>query len=122
MDGYEFNEQENEVFRGLATEFKRFGGLWLFAGVALISQFIGWTIGLGFHILYLPLLTMGLFSLVVGVQLIRPSDNLQRVADTEGNDIKEVMTAVNELGGGFKLLNILYVINFIISGIPLFVM
>ena len=61
----------------------------------------------------------GIVFITMGVMFFRPADNFRRVATTQGNDITEVMTGLQELRGGFRLVSILIVVCLVLDVITI---
>ncbi len=57
------------------------------------------------------LLANGLMYIVLAVTIYLPVDNLKRIVQTEGSDIKELMVAFNELDKGWLIANIAMAIS-----------
>ncbi len=93
MAEYEFSEAENRPLRNLrrttmhiAILFVAFGALEL-AGAFLLADVVGRWISLGVAMLFLTL----------GWLYVRPLDNLRRVIDGKGQDIRQIMIALSDL-------------------------
>lgn len=113
MNQYEFSEIHNKRFTSLARKLRLFaiffiliGLIVLLAGIGIISTYL---IG-------------GITSMLVGLTyigqatvLLRPSDNLKRVANTEGADMTELMTAMKELNSGFRIVKYLVIVGIVAS-------
>jgi hypothetical protein len=94
MQEHEFSAEHNALFRALARNLLIVGVLITVGGIATIVQSL---LG-GFR---LWVLIHGIVYCVMGVVFILPADNVRRIATTEGNDIKELMTAFSELDKGW---------------------
>lgn len=103
MATHEFTRDQDTVFASLARRLTYFGVLLIVTGVARITLLLVRPPGEGLSLSLIRYL-IPLVTIVVGVVLWRPSDNFRRVAGTEGHDIPELMTALNELSAGFNLL------------------
>jgi hypothetical protein len=69
----------------------------------------------GLSVTIIILLLIGLVNIVIGVTLWRPADNFRRIVSTEGSDIPELMTGLNELSVGFNLLQYLLLGGFVLA-------
>ncbi len=93
MAEYEFSAQENRHIESLARKLLHISILFLVLGLLqLVESFMlpdptGRWISLAVAILILGL----------GWLFMRPLDNFRRVVSTEGQDIREIMTAIRDL-------------------------
>lgn len=55
------------------------------------------------------------FIIVMAVMLYRPSDNFEKIDDTEGRDIEELMTGINDLMQAFQVIIILVILMMLIG-------
>ena len=77
MSEYEFTQEENIVFEGLSKNMSRFG-----IAIALVgaTRFIAGAVYIpswGFGTRTITAMLMGIFLIVVGIVIFRPSDNLK---------------------------------------------
>ena len=112
MSQYEFSQSDSTTIRKLSVVMKRVGILWIVLGVISFLDNLATTYAFGSDIaLSIGALVFVAMTVGFGVLLLRPVDNLHNVAETEGKDISEMMTAVDELAGGFKIVNIIFVVG-----------
>ena len=119
MSQYEFSEEHGRVI-------ERVGGKVLILGILMA---LGGVVGIAIDIARIgtvPTLTsvastiQSALFLVVGGVLLRPSDNLKRVATTKGKDITELMTALRELNWGTKAVIIVLLVMLILEVVQMF--
>jgi hypothetical protein len=97
MASYEFSDAQNQRLRILRQRLLQVGGLFLaFGAVQLVSSFFladaaGRWISLAASVLLLGL----------GWLYIRPLDNLARVINTKGQDIRQIMIGFRDLRVAF---------------------
>ncbi len=105
MAEYEFTEEQNRVISALAKWLWWLAIVVFLGGVATVIQ---WFLDLSaiLSLTSILLLANGLMYIVLAVTAYLPVDNLKRIVQTEGSDIKELMTAFNELDKGLLLANI----------------
>jgi len=116
MADYEFSEKDNERISGLANVMKWFGLLVALGGaVSTLFAIVGlFTFGFGLESI-LGVIN-GIVLIAFGLAFYLPTDNLKRIATTEGNDIPELMTALGEMNNylgvtlGLIILDIILVI------------
>src|SRR4051812_35865215 len=107
MESFEFTPDQNNVLASLARRLTFVGMLIILTGVGRVVLTLVRGQGEGLSLTVIILLLISLVNIVIGVILWRPSDNFRRIATTEGRDIPELMTALNELSAGFNLLQYL---------------
>ena len=107
MANYEFTDHQNRTMNSLAKRLAIFGILIGLGGVAIVISAIGYLRAEGFSLAHYLFFLIGIVTIVMGIVFYRPSDNLKRIVTTEGSDVQELMTALKELRGGFKLLSYL---------------
>lgn len=111
---YEFNEQENQITGTLARLLKIVGVLFAISGLfGLLYYAIGdealAELMLG-EITEIHSVLIALILIIVGITFYRPTDNLQRIVSTQGNDIQDLMTALKELSAGFNIIMYLFIV------------
>ncbi len=60
-------------------------------------------------------LVQAVIQIGAGWIFLRPSDNLRRIHDTEGNDIAELMTGIEEMSMGFLIAIFLVVLSLVMD-------
>lgn len=117
---YEFNEIENGGFRDLASKMRFVGLMSVIFGVLLMvlglaTLLTGGAGGVGS-------IVQGLFAMFVGIWTRSAAGAFQRIVDTEGNDIGNLMHAVGELRRIYGLQRVLLIIAlvFFALGVILF--
>jgi hypothetical protein len=112
--GYEFSKEENSDFKKLNLRMLALAVAIGLGGIAnLVLYFMdgeSWS-----------LLVSGLLYLVMAVTFFLPLDNFKKIIETEGNDIKELMTAFKELDKGWLVVNIVTALVVIVIIIEIFV-
>lgn len=108
MTQYEFTPEQNKVIGHVALRCVVNAVLLALIGVVGL---IGALITLGDNVVLISIVGIlyGVVFITMGVMFFRPADNFRRVITTEGNDISEVMTGLNELRGGFRLVSIMII-------------
>jgi hypothetical protein len=85
---YEFTDQENVLVNDLAQKMKYVGIFGIILGVVeILSSFFGEKGGI----------ISGVISIIVGVWTINASKFFQKIVDTTGNDMSNLMSALIEL-------------------------
>ncbi len=85
---YEFTDQENVLVNDLAQKMKYVGIFGIILGVVeILSSFFGEKGGI----------ISGVISIIVGVWTINASKFFQKIVDTTGNDMSNLMSALTEL-------------------------
>lgn len=118
---YEFNEEQNDIIKGVGIRFRIIGILLILLGIsALLTGIIGLFSGQS-SLADWALVFLSAVQVVSGVLFYRPTDNFLRIASTSGNDIPELITAFRELANGLKIIVIFAVVGTIlvfISNMP----
>jgi hypothetical protein len=110
MTQYEFTPEQNKIIGHVALRCIVNAVLLALLGlVGLVGAIMSW--GNATPFLSIVGMLYGIVFITIGVTFFRPADNFRRVTTTEGNDITEIMTGLNELRGGFKLVSILIVVS-----------
>ena len=99
---YEFNEEENKIFRSLSRQiifnafFWMLGGLlfYILAFVSIANADI--TPAVSFFL-------DGILQFAIGLSIIRSYDNFNNITNTEGSDIHELIQGLRDLDVSFKL-------------------
>ncbi len=99
MAEYEFTEEQNRIFTALSKWMLLLAIVVFLGGVATVVQWL-------LDPPAILLLANGLMYIVLAVTIYLPVDNIKRIVETEGSDIKELMIAFNELDKGWLLANI----------------
>ena len=102
MSEYEFSKQEEHTIASLGQRMSIVAGLIVATG---ISRIILGLLAEGFSGAVIVFLIIALVNVAIGIVFYRPTNNFKRIATTEGNDIKELMSAFAKLTSGFNLLN-----------------
>ena len=85
---YEFTDQENVLVNDLAQKMKYVGIFGIILGVVeILSSFFGEKGGI----------ISGVISIIVGVWTINASKFFQKIVDTTGSDMSNLMSALTEL-------------------------
>jgi hypothetical protein len=85
---YEFTDQENVLVNDLAQKMKYVGIFGIILGVVeILSSFFGEKGGI----------ISGVISIIVGVWTINASKFFQKIVDTTGTDMSNLMSALTEL-------------------------
>jgi hypothetical protein len=106
MAEYEFTAEENRVIDQVRRKLQHIAVLFLLLGVLqLIGSFLltdpaGRWISVGSAILLLAL----------GWLFWRPLDNFRRIISTEGQDIREVVTAIKDLRAAYLAAEIILIV------------
>ena len=106
MSEYEFSKQEEQTIASLGQRMSIVAGLIAATGIGRIIH--GLVLGggaEGFSGAVIVFLIIALVNVAIGIVFYRPTNNFKRIATTEGNDIKELMSAFAKLTSGFNLLN-----------------
>jgi hypothetical protein len=108
MTQYEFTSEQNKVIGHVALRCMINAVLLALLGVVGL---IGALISLGDNVALISIVGIlyGVVFITMGVMFFRPADNFRRVTTTEGSDITEIMTGLNELRGGFRLVSIMII-------------
>ena len=113
---YEFNAQQNALFRRLATTMK-FVGYAFIASAAMYA--IPTIVTLYSNDVVVALVKVGQVGLIVaaGVWTTRAAANMKSIVETEGNDMEHLMQAMGELNKLFTLGMVLIVIMIVLVGL-----
>ena len=113
MTTYEFKQQENTKIANMVKHLQRFCFLVAIGGLlALINPARGLMQGGGLMEQFAGIVR-GLILIVLAIVIYRPLDNFDKIVKTKGNDISELMVAVDELRVGFTIMVGLVAINLI---------
>ena len=99
---YEFSDEEAENMWVLGNKISIVGLLMVFGGIIGSVNAIR-ELDEDDRLRAIILLFEFLFLIIIGVVLLRPSDNFKRIATSEGKDISELMEGVKEFALGFKI-------------------
>ena len=98
---YEFDDAQNATFAGLA-------GAMLFVGVALLL--VGTIVGCGALMLARSTLAgsavltpLAIALVVIGAQMVHAARRFRRIVTTRGNDISNLMEALDEMAAAFRV-------------------
>jgi hypothetical protein len=110
---YEFNEEEEGVFKSLSNNMTI---VVLLIGAAGIATIIIFAVGplLPFTLNQLLLLIEGILYCVMAVAFYFPIDNFKRIVTTKGRDIDELMTGLKEFDKGVLVVIFLTLANVIV--------
>lgn len=116
MEAYEFTESENQIIGSLANRMK-IASIMLFIGaiiltISAIPEFQADRIDIGMGVA-----AAGLIAIIRAIVFFRPTDNLMNIVNTQGHDVEELMTGVDELTTGFRLMVYLNIIAIISLGL-----
>lgn len=117
---YEFNASQNDAFGDLAMKMRFVGMMGIAAGVLVgIGGIAGLVTGKG--AMGWGSLVQATLSLLVGAWTRSAAAGFQRVVDTQGSDIKNLMIAIDELRRIYGLQKLLFivVIGLLVLAIPL---
>jgi hypothetical protein len=105
---YEFTGEQNDIIGDLAKKMHFVGIMGMLVGLALLATAVGAVLrGRGAA----PIaLTMGVTSLLVGAWTRTASISFQRIVETEGRDIENLMGALAELRRIYALQRILLIV------------
>ena len=102
--GYEFTSQENGVFSDVASSMKFVAILLIILGVINgLSAFIGNFGGL----------VAGVVYLAIGIWTKSAGASIQKIVDTEGNEIAHLMGAMGDLGKLYKFQKWAFIVVFV---------
>jgi hypothetical protein len=111
---YEFTAEQNRVIADLEKKMRLvgivlqiFGVLGTIAGLLLITRN-----GIG-------ALIQGVISLCLGIWTVRAADAFRRIVTTEGQDISNLMAALQQLGRYFGLKYMLIMIGLVLMAVVL---
>ena len=111
MSEVELSRSQNVAFGKLSQRVLYVGVLFVAMGVV---RLITGVIGVEFNFETIMDVVDAILLIVIGVVLYRPADNFKRIVTSAGKDISELMTAVTELGSGFRIVLVLFVIKLIV--------
>ena len=108
MSGYEFNEAQSKIIKGVATRCILQSIFLVVIGLIAVIEAVLMTIQNKLSpTLMIIFVIQGILFIGMGVAFYPPSANFKRVATTKGSDIKELMEGLRKLNFGFKLLIII---------------
>ena len=121
--GYEFTEQENEVFRGLVSGMKRAGGA-IAGGSSILlayqlAQHFNVSLSKAGSVSGLYYLDFGIWCLLscvgilVAALLVKATSGFHAVIHTQGDDIKHLMSGLEKLR---SIVNLIFVTALFGSG------
>ena len=99
---YEFNEEENKIFRSLSRQIIFNAFFWMLGGLLFyILAFVNIanadiTPAVSFFL-------DGILQFAIGLSIIRSYDNFNNITNTEGSDIHELIQGLRDLDVSFKL-------------------
>lgn len=110
---YEFTQDQNDVFEDLAKKM-RFVGLMgiLFGVLSLAGAIAGIAVGNGS--VAGPTLIQAIMLLVVGIWTRTAAEGFQRIVDTQGNDIANLMHALGELRRIYALQRTIFIVGIVL--------
>ena len=111
---YEFNEQENKIFRSLSRQIIFNAFFWMLGGLLFyILAFVNIanadiTPAVSFFL-------DGILQFAIGLSIIRSYDNFNNITNTEGSDIHELIQGLRDLDVSFKLTAFLVICVIIVE-------
>ncbi len=120
-NGYEFTAEQNAVIRDLGRKMQGVGIFMIVLGVLSLA---GFAVGLlGPRAPNLVWIPIAAFFLLIGLWTVRAAREFRQVAETEGQDIPHLMTALEELRKFYTLhfwLFVVYLVLIVLTilGIP----
>ena len=120
-NGYEFTAEQNAVIRDLGRKMQGVGVFMIVLGVLSLAGFGAGFLGPGApSLVWIPIAA---FFLLIGIWTVRAGREFRQVADTEGQDIRHLMTALAELRKFYTLhfwLFVVYLVLIVLTilGIP----
>ncbi len=122
MSSYEFSGNESGRITNWAKQMRLFGILNIILGLVIaiipVQMLFEGGSGAAHWVGLVVRLMNAVASIALGVVLLRPIDNLKRVVNSTGSDVKEMLTALSELLGGFKIVyivSIFYVVVLVLE-------
>ena len=109
-EGYEFTDEENKVFHQLSSSMKFVGGVLVVLGVIGLFEVLQGDYGEVFD---------GVVQLVVGILTIIASKPIQKIVDTEGDDITHLMNAMKVLLKLYNIKKYVYISVMVVIGLIL---
>lgn len=103
MSEHEFTTEQNKVFSNLYKRMLLMAILVLVGGAySIVFALTG-----SFQLL---LIVSGILYVVMAITFYLPLDNFKKIISTEGQDITELMTALNEMDKGWFIVNVFSVL------------
>jgi uncharacterized membrane protein len=108
---YEFNEQENLSIRKLFRQMNFVGIFLVIIGVLfVIFGLVKLFSHEARHLASIMSLVLGIISLALGIITMRSSNSFKKVVKTEGNDIANLMKAIDRLTTWFSIITTMIII------------
>ena len=123
MSEYEFTGEQNQAFDKLAKTLRNFAiafGIW--AALLLVMGVVGMGGGIGTGwspISSIVVIFAGIVGVIIAFLFLKPVGNFRRITTTEGNDITELLTALENLNKSHNLFRIAVAVAFLASFIGL---
>ncbi len=126
MAEYEFSEEDNKTFDLLSGALRRFALTFAAFAVLLALMGIIWiatgmpnpspdsSAGVDAYWLIIVAYVGIPATAALAVMFLKPLDNLERITTTEGQDISELLVALDDLNQSFGLLRIFVAVLFIV--------
>ncbi len=111
--GYEFTERQNSVVSGLGTAMIILSIVWYASGILVI---LGGALSLN-----IVMFILGFFVVSLGHYLRMAFLSMRRIVNTQGNDIPQLIEAVDNLASYFKTIGIFAILGIVIAGIVVLV-
>ena len=106
MDQYEFSPEQNLKIAELSVRLRHFSIVFGVTGVIVVLNAIARWSTLGVK-QGLPTLLGGLITAGGAYLFSRPLDNFRNIINTEGRDIKELITAMSDMILAFKIIQLI---------------
>ena len=113
MAEYEFTNEENKTFDSLANALRRFAltfATW--AGLLVLMGLAGFTGGRSAYG-NIAMIVVGGATIVLALMFLKPVGNFKRITTTQGQDVSELLGALDELNKSFSLLRIFVALFFV---------
>ena len=113
MAEYEFTNEENTTFDSLASALRRFAltfATW--AGLLVLMGLAGFTGGRSAYG-NIAMIVVGGATIVLALMFLKPVGNFKRITTTQGQDVSELLGALDELNKSFSLLRIFVALFFV---------
>ncbi len=101
---YEFTEEENARINKFISALRIFSIILVLAGVLTLID--GSTSSVS-----LTTIVAGISWIAMGVSFYLPIDNFQRIVQSEGSDIKELLTAFKEFKTSWMIVILILIVN-----------
>ena len=120
MSNYKFSKQQEQTIAALGQRIATVAALITLAGVSRIVLNLMYMQD-GVANFLIAHLMIAIINIGVGILLFRPSNKYKQFTTAKGNDIKTLMSMIDGLAGGFKLVNGLLIVVVVLGILALFV-